>query len=90
MSVSELQFNSSFRLHGILTNLYRKPRGKRSSLDDGKEIAKILPDGEICFAGRKLPFHAPSDERNLEIFSEALNTFIVLISHIRGEFFRFV
>ena len=81
-----------FRLHGIMTNLFRNtaPRGKRT-VESGKEVAKIWDDDRsICFAGRKLPFRVPDGDRNMEILREALNTFIVLLSHIRGEFFDLV
>ena len=61
------------------------------SIKNGKEIAQIWnDDGSICFAGRKLPFRVPDGADNLEILREALNTFIVLLSHIRGKNFRFV
>ena len=83
---------SFFRLHGIMTNLFRNtaPRGKRT-VESGKEVAKIWDDDRsICFAGRKLPFRVPDGDRNMEILREALNTFIVLLSHIRGEFFDLV
>ena len=73
---------------GILTNLrLSRTRGKRSTEDEGngKQIAQILPNGNICFAGRKLPFRAPSNEDNAESLREALNTFIKLMSHRRGR-----
>lgn len=60
-------------------------RGKRSTGSNGKEIAQILPNGNICFAGRKLPFRVPSNDDNAEILREALNTFIMLMSHMRGK-----
>ena len=73
-----------------MANLFRNSRGKRTS-QSGKEIAQIWnDDGSICFAGRKLPFRVPDGADNLEILREALNTFIVLLSHIRGKNFRFV
>eukprot|EP00093_Oithona_nana_P009264 09264.XXX_20554_19041_1 [CDS] Oithona nana genome sequencing. len=76
-------------LHGIMTNLFRSSRGKRSNVQSGKEIAKIWNDDRsICFAGRKLPFQVPDGAHNMEVLREAINTFIVLLSHIRGEFFR--
>ena len=73
-----------------MANLFRNSRGKRT-IENGKEIAQIWnDDGSICFAGRKLPFRVPDGADNLEILREALNTFIVLLSHIRGKNFRFV
>ena len=75
-----------------MTNLFRNtaPRGKRT-VESGKEVAKIWDDDRsICFAGRKLPFRVPDGDRNMEILREALNTFIVLLSHIRGKFFDLV
>ena len=73
-----------------MTNLFRSSRGKRT-IQSGKEIAKIWnDDGSICFAGQKLPFRVPDGAQNLKIWRQALNTFIMLLSHIRGEFFRFV
>ena len=73
-----------------MANLFRNSRGKRT-IENGKEIAQIWnDDGSICFAGRKLPFRVPDGADNLEILREALNTFIVLLSHIRGEFFDLV
>ena len=61
-------------------------RNKRSITDEGngKPIAQILPNGNICFAGHKLPFRAPSNEDKAESLREALNTFILLMSHRRG------
>ena len=73
-----------------MANLFRNSRGKRT-IQSGKEIAQIWnDDGSICFAGRKLPFRVTDGADNLEILREALNTFIVLLSHIRGKNFRFV
>ena len=64
-----------------------RTRGKRSTEDEGngKQIAQILPNGNICFAGRKLPFHAPTNEDNAESLREALNGFILWMSHRRGH-----
>ena len=73
---------------GILTNLrLSRTRGKRSTEDEGngKQIAQILPNGNICFAGRKLPFRVPSNEDNAESLGEALNGFILWMSHRRGN-----
>ena len=43
-----------FRLSGILANIiYLNPDTNYQR----KEMAQILPDGTICFAGQKLPFH---------------------------------
>ena len=72
-----------------MTNLFRSSRGKRSNFQTEKEVAKIWNDDRsICFAGRKLPFRVPDGAHNMEVLREAINTFIVLLSHIRGEFFR--
>jgi len=65
----------------------RISRSKRSTTtgSNGIPIAQILPNGEICFAGRKLPFRVPSNEDNAENLREALNTFIMLMAHRRGK-----
>ena len=64
----------------------RLSRGKRTTDQrNGKEIAQILPNGDICFAGLKLPIRAPSNEDHAETLREALNTFILLLSHRRGK-----
>ena len=62
-------------------------RRKRSTNAGGNgiEIAQILNDGTICFAGRKLPIRAPSNAADAEMVREALNTFILLMSHMRGK-----
>ena len=59
-------------------------RSKRETKESSVEIAKILPNGEICFAGQKLIFKAPKDEDKLEKLKEALNTFIMMMSHLHG------
>ena len=59
-----------------------KRNGNRSQ---GKEIARILPNGNICFAGKKLPVRVPADEDKAENLREALNTFIMLLNHRRGN-----
>ena len=60
-------------------------RGKRAieGESNGKQIAQILPDGSICFAGHKiLKKNEVNDDETLR---EALNTFILLLSHRRGK-----
>ena len=64
-------------------------RGKRSTGSTagrtgstGIQIAQILPNGDICFAGRKLAFRAPS---NTESLRDGLNTFIMMMAHRRGK-----
>ena len=61
---------------------YKRNANKRSQ---GKQIAQLLPDGTICFAGKKLPVRIPSNEDKAEILREALNTFIMLLNHRRGN-----
>ena len=48
------------------------------------DIAQILPNHEVCFAGHKLIFKAPEEEVKAENFREALNTFILMLSHLHG------
>ena len=56
-----------------------------SNQSGGKQVAQILPNGNICFAGSKLPIRVPSNEDNAETLREALNTFIILMAHRRGK-----
>ena len=72
----------------MLTHMRRfgyKRSGNRSSQGGGKEIAQILPNGNICFAGKKLPVRVPSNEDKAENLRETLNVFIMLMSHRRGR-----
>ena len=78
LNSSKVAFN--FRLSGILVNL--QTRSKRST--DPEDIATILPNNEICFAGHKLIFKVPSDLKEAEKVREALNTFILMMSHLHG------
>ena len=50
-----------------------------------EEISAILPNRSVCFAGRKLPYKIPLDGQKAEQFREALDIFIMLINHNRGE-----
>ena len=61
---------------------YKRNANKRSQ---GKQIAQLLPDGTICFAGKKLPVRIPSNEDKAAKFREALNTIIMSLSHRRGN-----
>ena len=73
-----------FRLSGILGHLgHLQTRSKRSS-ESPMDIAKILPNHELCFAGHKLIFKVPDGEAKAEKFREALNTFILMMSHLHG------
>ena len=73
-----------FRLSGILGHLgHLQTRSKRSS-ESPMDIAQILPNHEVCFAGHKLIFKAPEGEAKAENFREALNTFILMLSHLHG------
>ena len=58
---------------------------QREKRKNGQTIARIMPEGTICFAGRKLPVGLPSNEDEAYILREALNTFILLMSHRRGQ-----
>ena len=78
-------FTLYFRLSGILTHMRRSGYKRNGNRSQGKEIARILPNGNICFAGKKLPVRVPADEDKAENLREALNTFIMLMSHRRGN-----
>ena len=55
-----------FRLSGILGHLgHLQTRSKRSS-ESPMDIAKILPNHELCFAGHKLIFKVPKAEAKAE------------------------
>ena len=69
-----------FRLSGILGHL--QTRSKRSI--ESTDIATILPNNELCFAGHKLIFKMPENMEKAEKFKEALNTFIMMMSHLHG------
>ena len=74
------------RLIGILENIEQHPsRNKRSTNHRPIQIAKILPNREICFAGHNLLFKIPENPTEAEIFREAINTFILMLSHLRGK-----
>ena len=51
----------------------------------GMQIAKILPNREICFAGHNLMFKIPENPTRAEELREAINTFILMLSHLRGK-----
>ena len=73
-----------FRLIGILENIEKHPsRNKRSFRPI--QIAKILPNREICFAGHNLLFNIPENPTEAEEIREAINTFILMLSHLRGK-----
>ena len=60
-----------FRLSGILEHLgHLQTRSKRSS-ESPMDIAKILPNHELCFAGHKLIFKVPDGEAKAEKFRDA-------------------
>ena len=61
-----------------------QPRQKRSPAESTPiEIAKIMPNNDVCFAGRKLKIRM--NEENEEQLRAALNTIIMLMSHRHGE-----
>ena len=79
-----------FRLIGILGNLdtpqqFRKKRSTTNHSQQGIQIAKILPNREICFAGHNLMFKIPENPTRAEELREAINTFILMLSHLRGK-----
>lgn len=51
---------------------------------ESKDIAMILPNNELCFAGHKLIYKLPTELEEAEKFREALNTFILMMSHLHG------
>ena len=51
---------------------YKRNANKRSQ---GKQIAQLLPDGTICFAGKKLPVRIPSNQDKAAKLREALNMY---------------
>ena len=73
-----------FRLSGILGHLGHLQTRSKRSLESPIDIAKILPNHELCFAGHKLIFKVPDGEAKAEKFREALNTFILMMSHLHG------
>ena len=73
-----------FRLSGILGHLGHLPTRLKRSSESPMDIAQILPNHEVCFAGHKLIFKAPEEEVKAENFREALNTFILMLSHLHG------
>lgn len=81
-SIQIFQTFSLFRLSGILGHLGQTSRMKRSS--DAQDIAMILPNNEVCLAGHKLIFRVPTELEEAEKFREALNTFIMMMSHLHG------
>ena len=81
-SIQIFQTFSMFRLSGILGHLGQTSRMKRSS--DAQDIAMILPNNEVCLAGHKLIFRVPTELEEAEKFREALNTFIMMMSHLHG------
>ena len=52
---------------------YKRNANKRSQ---GKQIAQLLPDGTICFAGKKLPVRIPSNQDKAAKLREALNRYV--------------
>ena len=56
-----------------------------SETSEAKRIVEIMPNQDICFAGKKLKHPMPSDPEKAEIIREALNTFILMLSHTHGQ-----
>ena len=63
--------------------MFHISRQKRSIEPRG--IVEVMPNRTICFAGRKLKYPMPSETVRAEKFREVINTFIMMLSHLRGE-----
>ena len=62
-------------------------RKKRSigKTDGPTEIAKILPNGRVCFAGQTLRYRVPRDPQQARNFIGIINSFILFLSHVHGQ-----
>lgn len=62
----------------------RQQRGdkrKKTHDDDPQEIAQILPNNQICFAGVRLDYKLPRERGNAQNFVDIINAFSQYMSH---------
>ena len=72
---------------GDYLTISRKKRSLEvTDREDGPiEIAKVLPNGRVCFAGQTLRFRIPRDPQKARSFIEIINSYILFLSHVHGQ-----
>ena len=69
---------------GDFLSISRKKRSIAKT-DRPEEIAKILPNGRVCFAGQTLRYRVPRDPQKARNFIGIINSFILFLSHVHGQ-----
>eukprot|EP00093_Oithona_nana_P005755 05755.XXX_275369_276493_1 [CDS] Oithona nana genome sequencing. len=69
---------------GDFLSIARKKRSIEKT-DGPTEIAKILPNGRVCFAGQTLRYRVPRDPQQARNFIGIINSFILFLSHVHGQ-----